>query len=50
MWLHEPYLERNEFGVWLEWGDERTFVPWSSVVRIDVAPCLCSRCVGTFAA
>ena len=43
-WVHEPFLERDELGVTLDWGREKTFVPWMSVVRIDLDECECVRC------
>jgi hypothetical protein len=46
--VHEDELERDELGVTIHFGDVGggdTFVPWPSVVRIDIEPwCACFRC------
>jgi hypothetical protein len=44
-WTHAHDLELGELGVTLDWGgNESTFVPWESVVRIDYERCRCARC------
>ena len=46
-WTHAAQLDRDEYGVTLHWPglqEVETFVPWSSVVRIDIEPCDCFDC------
>lgn len=45
-WVHKAQLEQDEFGVTLHWDSENvhSFVPWSSVVRLDFEPCWCTEC------
>ena len=45
-WTHAAELETDDWGVTLSWGgdQERTFVPWANVLRIDWTECTCMQC------
>jgi hypothetical protein len=45
-WTHAEDFSVDEIGVTITWGNDpyESFVPWSSVLRIDRAPCTCMEC------
>ncbi len=43
-WGHEDDVELGELGLWIRDIYSRTFIPWSSVVRVDYEPCRCAEC------
>lgn len=45
-WTHSEQLTFDELGCTIEWGSDpySSFVPWTSVLRIDRAPCNCVEC------
>jgi hypothetical protein len=45
-WTHEGDLSSDELGVTITWGTDpyESFIPWTSVLRIDERPCTCMEC------
>lgn len=45
-WTHKGDVTSDELGVTIRWGNDpyESFVPWTSVLRIDEAPCTCMEC------
>ena len=45
-WTHVGDLSSDELGVTVTWGNDpyESFIPWTSVLRIDEAPCQCMEC------
>lgn len=44
-WVHEDGYTSDEDGVRLVWGaGDETYIPWSSVLRVDWARCDCMEC------
>lgn len=43
-WVHADGYSSDENGVRLSWGHGETYVPWSSILRVDWDPCECLTC------
>jgi hypothetical protein len=44
-WVHEDEYVADELGVTLRWTDaEETFIPWTTVLRVDWDRCRCMDC------
>lgn len=44
-WVHEDGYSTDEDGVRLDWHDGiESYVPWTSVLRVDFSPCECFEC------
>lgn len=43
-WEHEENVERDDFGISINWGNDYSWFPYAAILRVDNEICKCYYC------